>query len=109
MRRKAAPIAERVDAEARGARDGVGEVELPVGLQPLALVVREDGVDDLARVVRREDRELFERHEPAAHAHGGMGARGDVEVRGAALEDLEQQLGEVEVHLGPVIGRSRRD
>ena len=39
-----------VDAEARVAGDRVGEVELPVGLQALALVAGEDRVDDLARV-----------------------------------------------------------
>ena len=41
-----------VDAEARVAGDRVGEVDLPVGLQALALVVGEDRVDDLARVGR---------------------------------------------------------
>ena len=41
-----------VDAEAGATGDRVGEVELPVGLQPLALVVGEDRVDDLARVRR---------------------------------------------------------
>ena len=41
-----------VDAEARVAGDRVGEVELPVGLQALALVAGEDRVDDLARVGR---------------------------------------------------------
>ena len=41
-----------VDAEAGVAGDRVGEVELPVGLQALALVAGEDRVDDLARVGR---------------------------------------------------------
>src|SRR5256885_245482 len=40
-----------VDTEARAPRDRVGEVDLPVGLQPLALIVVEDRVDDLPRVV----------------------------------------------------------
>ena len=39
-----------VDTEAGVAGDRVGEVELPVGLQALALVAGEDRVDDLARV-----------------------------------------------------------
>src|SRR5439155_17764843 len=43
-----------VDTEARMPRDGVGEVQLPVRLQPLALVAGEDRVDDLARIGARE-------------------------------------------------------
>ena len=39
-----------VDAEARVTGDRVGEVELPVGLQALALIAGEDRVDDLAGV-----------------------------------------------------------
>ena len=42
-----------VDAEAAVRRDRVGEVDLPVGLQALALRVVEDRVDDLAGVGRR--------------------------------------------------------
>ena len=98
----------RVDAEAGDVRDRVGEVELPVGLEPLALVVREDRVDDLARVGRREDWVVLERDQPTADADHRVGARGDVEVGGVALEDLEQQVGEVEVHGCPVIGRAAR-
>ena len=37
-----------VDPEARSARDGVGEIDLPVGLEPLTLIVVQDQVDDLA-------------------------------------------------------------
>jgi hypothetical protein len=36
-----------------------------------------------------------------------MRARGDVEVGGPTVEDLEQQVGQVEVH-DPVIGRCAR-
>ena len=43
-----------VDAEARVAGDRVGEVELPLVLELLALVVGEDRVDDLARVGGRQ-------------------------------------------------------
>ena len=39
----------RVHAEAGDAGDRVGEVELPVRLEALTLIVREDRVDDLAR------------------------------------------------------------
>ena len=44
------PLVVGVYAEAGVARDRVGEVELPVRLQTLALVAREDRVDDLAGV-----------------------------------------------------------
>ena len=47
-----AALEEAVDAEAGDARDRVGEVELLLVLEPLALVVVEDRVDDLARVLR---------------------------------------------------------
>ena len=97
-------LEERVHAEAGGAGDRVGEVELPIGLEALALVVREDRVDDLARRLRREDRVLLELHEAAAHADDRMRARGDVEIGGPAVQDLEQEFGEVEGH-PPVIDR----
>ena len=46
-------LEEAVDAEAGDARDGVGEVELLVGLEALALVVVEEAVDGVARLLRR--------------------------------------------------------
>ncbi len=57
-----------VDTKARVTGDRVGEVELPVRLQALALVAGEDRVDDLARVRRRELRIVLERRQAAAHA-----------------------------------------
>ena len=60
IRRKAAPtrgaLEVGVDAEAGPAGDRVGEVDLPLVLQPLPLVVGEDRVDDLARVLRGQRR-----------------------------------------------------
>ena len=64
-----------VDAEAGVAGDRVGEVDLPVGLQALALVVGEDRVDDLARVIRGEHGVALERRQTAAHAERRRGAR----------------------------------
>ena len=53
MSRNAAPIAWRWKYALTRKRAtpgiGVGEVELPVRLEALALIVREDRVDDLAR------------------------------------------------------------
>ena len=97
-----------VDAEAGVAGDRVGEVELPVGLEPLALVAGEDRVDDLAGVGGRQHGVVVERREPSAHAHGRVRAGAEVQVRGAAGYDLDQQLGEIDVHAWP-IGRSGLD
>ena len=47
-----AALEEAVDAEAGDVRDRVGEVELQVVLEALALVVVEDRVDDLAGLLR---------------------------------------------------------
>jgi hypothetical protein len=54
----------RVHAEASLARDRVGEVDLPVRLQALALLVREDRVDDLTGELRRHMR-VVQRVQPA--------------------------------------------
>ena len=56
-----AALEEDVDAEARDPGDRVGEVELLLVLEPLALRVVEQRVDDLARVLRGQRREVVER------------------------------------------------
>jgi hypothetical protein len=58
----------RVDAEAGLAGDRVSEVDLPVRLQALALIVREDPVDDLAGVRGHQLRVVLERDQAAADA-----------------------------------------
>ena len=74
-----------VDAEAGVAGDRVGEVELPVRLQPLALVVVEDRVDDLARVLPASGRgKPSSGDQAAAHADHRRDAGGEVEVGRAA-------------------------
>jgi hypothetical protein len=60
----------RVHAEAGLPRDRVGEVDLPVRLQPLTLLVREDRVDDLTRELRRQMR-VIQRVQPAVVADHG--------------------------------------
>ena len=50
--RDRAALEEAVDAEAGHAGDRVGEVELLLVLEPLALRVVEDRVDDVPRVLR---------------------------------------------------------
>jgi hypothetical protein len=88
----------RVDAEPGLAGDRVGEVDLPVRLQALALIVREDPVDDLAGVRGHQLRVLLERDEAAAHADHRLSAGGQVKVGRPAFQDIEQQVGEVESH-----------
>ena len=61
-----------VDAEAREARDAVREVELPLDLEVLLLLAREDPVDELLRVLRRQRRELLESLNLAVHADRGV-------------------------------------
>ena len=91
-------LEEGVDAEAAATRDLVGEVDLPVVLELLALRLGEDRVDDLARVGRRQDREAVHRDEPAADAHHRRRTGGDVEVRSSSVNDLEQHVSEVKLH-----------
>jgi hypothetical protein len=60
----------RVHAEAGLPRNRVGEVDLPIVLQPLALVVREDRVDDLTSELRRQ-MWVIQRMQPAVVADHG--------------------------------------
>ena len=87
-----------VDAEAGATGDLVGEVELPVVLELLALRVGEDRVDDLARVRRRQRRIAVDRRQATADAHHRRRPCGDVQVGGAAVDDLQQYFGEIEIH-----------
>ncbi len=87
-----------VDTEAGASRDRVGEVDLPLGLEALTLVVGEDRVDDLPRHLGRHDRVVVQRRQPPAHADRRVSSRGQMQVGGVALDDLEQQVGEVKVH-----------
>ena len=86
-----------VDAEAGDAGDRVGEVELFVVLEAFALVVVEDPVDDLAGLLRVQDRETVHRLDPALVADRRREAGGEVDVGGAGLDHPAQHLREVEV------------
>jgi len=82
-----------VDAEAGDAGDGIREVDLPVDLEPLLLLGREDAVEKVPRLLRREGLELLERSQPAADAQQRRRARGDVEVRGVLVGNaLEKRV-----------------
>jgi hypothetical protein len=71
-----------VDAEAREPRHGVREVELPVELEVLLLLAREDAVEQRPRVVGGERLSVRARDVPA-HAERGRAADRDVQIRRA--------------------------
>ena len=106
------PLVVGVDAEAGVARDRVGEVELPVRLQALALVAREDRVDDLAGVGGGQLGVVLQRLQASADADCGVSVRAQVQVRRTAVYDLHQQVCEINVHSGahrpPVRPRTHR-
>jgi hypothetical protein len=92
-------LEEAVDAEAGDGRDRIGEIELFVILEALALVVVEDAVDDLARLRVGEDREPLHRHDPAAVAHRRREPRAEVNVGCADFDHTAQDSGEIEIRL----------
>ena len=91
----------RVDAEAGETGDRIREVDLPVGLQPLALVVAEDRVHDLTGHRGVELGKSLERRQPASDADRGRRARGDVKVGRVAFHHLREHLGEIKRHIPP--------
>jgi hypothetical protein len=81
-----------VDAEAREAGDAVGEVELPLDLEVLLLLAREDLVHELLGVLGRERLDLLHPLDVPAHASRRLGADGEVQVGGASRRHLLQQV-----------------
>ena len=79
-----AALEEAVDAEAGHARDGVGEVELLLGLEPLALVVVEEAVDRVAGLLRRERPDSPRAARSCPGPGSPAGTRAQVDVGGAA-------------------------
>src|SRR5215208_3964470 len=76
---KGAPLEVDVDPEAGGARQRVAEVELPLVLQALALVVGEEIVDHVTRRIGRQGR-IIERLDLAADTHHGRQAGRNMQV-----------------------------
>ena len=76
----------------------VGEVELLAGLEAFALVVVEDRVDDLARLLTGKDVEALHVHDLALVAHRRRHPRRDVDVGGPALDHAAKHLCEVDGH-----------
>jgi hypothetical protein len=90
-------LEEDVDAEAGDAGHGVREVDLLARLEALALIVVEDAVGDVARVLRRQQPVLGQRDDAAAHAQRGREARAEVDVGGPFVGHPGQDLREIEV------------
>src|SRR5215211_5127185 len=78
-RANSAPLEVDVDPEAGAARQRVTEAELPLVLQSLALVVREEVIDQVARRVGRQGR-IIQRLDLAADPHHGRQTGRDVQV-----------------------------
>src|SRR5215217_5580202 len=91
-----------VEPEPGLARQGVGAVELLLALQPLALPLGEDRVDHRLGLGRLEHRVVLQRAQAPVHPHGRLGPGGQVQVGGAQLEHLLEQLG----HPDPALGSS---
>ena len=77
-----------VHTEAAVPGNRVREVDLPLVLEPLALVVGEDPVDDLAGVAAASGSGSRARCSSPRMSHHRRRADGHVEVRGAELDDL---------------------
>jgi hypothetical protein len=91
-----------VDSEAAVRGHRVREVDLPVLLQPLALVVRQDPVDQVPRVLRGERPVALERAELTADAYHRRGPDGHVQVGRLELDGLLEALCEIDFHLAPI-------
>ena len=79
------PLEIGVHPETRLAVQGIREIHLPIGLQLLPLVLREDAVDQFPGFVRAEHR-VVEVLEMAVHAHHRRHADGEVQVGSLPLQ-----------------------
>ncbi len=91
-RRERALVEEHVHPEAGLAVERVGEIDLPVGLELLPLVLVQDAVDELARFVGRQLRIAFEILEMAVDPHHRRQAHRQMEVRRFGLNYLSKDL-----------------
>jgi len=95
-RRRAAVLHEGVDAEARQAGNGEGEVALQVFFVGLALAVVHDVVDHAVDVLVVHGRQVDAAH-VAVHADHGRQTRGQVQVGGLVLDHEGEELGDIHI------------
>src|SRR3989338_8807109 len=94
--RHAAALLEGVAPEPRQILDAEGEVEFVLGLEPLLLLLREDRIRQLQRVLRVQDVLDLAAGDVAVDPQLRALARRDVEVGRLALDHLLQQGAEVD-------------
>jgi len=88
---QAVALEEGVDPETRLSRNRIGEVDLPLVLEVLPLILRKNRVDELARVVGGEAR-VLERLENAVDADDGRVTDAQMQIARAALQNLEKNV-----------------
>jgi hypothetical protein len=81
-----------VHAEAREARNRVGEVDLAADLEVLLLLGGEDPVEQLLRDLGGQRRDFLQGLELAAHAHRRVRADGQVQIGRVARHHLLEQI-----------------
>ena len=74
------PLEVDVHAEAGEAGNRMREVELALDLEVLLLLAREDAVEELLRVIRRERRVLVQALDLSTHAYDRRRPNGHMEV-----------------------------
>src|SRR5690606_4739319 len=87
--------------------DAEREVQLVLGLEPLLLVLREDRVGQVERVLGRQHRVRHGVDDLTVHAQLGPLARSDVQVAGAHADHLFQQRTQVDGQRLPVTAGTR--
>ena len=94
--RDAAALLEAVAAKARQVLDAEREIQLVLGLESLLLIFRQHRIRELQRVLRLHHEVDVRALHVAVDAELGALAGGDVEVGGAALDDLLEEDAEIE-------------
>ena len=94
--RDAAALLEAVAAEAREVLDAEREIQLVVHLEPLLLVLGEDGVGELHGVLRRHHELEIRVGDLAVDAQLRALAGGDVQIRRVPLDHLLEQDAKVD-------------
>jgi hypothetical protein len=94
--RHAAALLEAVAPKAREVLDAEREIQLVLHLEALLLVLREDGIGQLQRVLRRHDELDGRVRDLAVDAHLGALARGDMQVGCIPLDHLLEEDAQVD-------------
>ncbi|OPZ77296.1 MAG: hypothetical protein BWY79_01233 [Actinobacteria bacterium ADurb.Bin444] len=88
---EAVPLKVSVDTEAGPRRNGVREIDLPVGLQTLALILGQNAVDEVSGLHPLQ-RWILELHEPAVHSRHRGTTNSEMKVRSPHFQNLHQDV-----------------